>query len=282
MQSKGATPGAPPGATAFPTLPGTPPAVPEKSLQEWLELAKQVRGLQDMQGALEILKRVDLQHPNQPAVLAEMAQCYEQMGLADKAAALWRQLEGMNPAQAAGYQSLAARRLQAAVSSTGTSAVAAPGEGPKVLTLGACQAVRDNAVVNGEKVVLTIPLLREGNAAIDPSQVDIDVYFFDRVNGEKVAQTIADDPVTTWAATPVDWAGAGEEPLKVTYFLPPLTPGEVQAHGRRSYHGYVVRLYYQHKLQDTAAEPRDLLDFGSGAPQMGVGTGNPLLPPVAQ
>jgi hypothetical protein len=58
-----------------------------------------------------------------------------------------------------------------------------------------------------------------------------------------------------------------------------MTPGEVQNHGRRSYHGYVVRLYYQHKLQDVAAEPRDLLEFGSPAPQA-AGPVNPLLPPV--
>jgi hypothetical protein len=79
----------------------------------------------------------------------------------------------------------------------------------------------------------------------------------------------------------VDWSGVGEEPLEVTYFLPALTPGEIAAHGRRSYHGYVVRLYYQHKLQDVAAEPRDLLDFGSRSPQSVPGGVNPLLPPVS-
>jgi hypothetical protein len=56
---------------------------------------------------------------------------------------------------------------------------------PKLLSLGACQANRDPSVSNGEKVVLRVPILRQGNAVIDPSQVDIDVYFFDRVNGEK-------------------------------------------------------------------------------------------------
>ena len=79
----------------------------------------------------------------------------------------------------------------------------------------------------------------------------------------------------------MDWGGVGEEPLEVTYFLPTLTPGEIAAHGRRSYHGYVVRLYYQHKLQDVAAEPRDLLDFGARPPQSVPGGANPLLPPVS-
>ncbi len=256
------------------------PAVLEMSKEEMIDLAKQLRGLGDMQGALEVLKKADLRFINDPAVLAETAQCYEQMGLSDKASALWRQLEAMNPAQAAGFHDLAARRLSALPPGANISSFAGSFDAPKVLSLGACQAIKDPSAVNGEKVVLRIPLLRQGNGAVDPSKVDIDVYFFDRVNGEKVAQTIADEPVPSWGAPPVDWSGIGEEPLEVTYNLPQLTPSEIQTHGRRSYHGYVVKLYYQHKLQDTAAEPRDLLDFGSRAPQAGASVGNPLLPPV--
>lgn len=237
-----------------------------------------------MQGALEVLQQADLQYPGHPEVLAETAQCYETMGLNDKAAALWRQLESMDPGQAAGFRDLAQRRLNAPSTmnsslAPGFSALAGD-DSAKRLSLGACVAVRDPTAVNGEKVVLRIPILRQGNTTLDPSQVDIDVYFFDRVNGEKIAQTIADEPVSTWADLPVDWAGIGEEPLEVTYFLPALTPGEVAAHGRRAYHGYVVRLYYQNKLQDVAAEPHDLLDFGSRAPQAVPGGVNPLLPPL--
>ena len=268
-----------------PAPPGTASVSPAEaaanlSLEQSLELAKQVRSLGDMQGALEVLKSAAEKQPGHPAVLAEMAQCYEQMGLADKAALLWRQIAGMNPAQSAGFGELAKRRLSAPVAAAETEMLAPAPAGPALLSLGACQAVRDPAAANGEKVVLRIPILRRGTASIDPSQVDIDVYFFDRVNGEKIAQTIADEPVSEWATAPVDWSGIGEESLNLTYFLPALTPGEVAAHGRRSYHGYVVRLYYQHKLQDAAAEPRDLLDFGSSTPQAVPGAANPLLPPV--
>jgi len=261
-----------------------PTSAADMSVEELVELAKQVRGLEDMQGALDVLKRADLQYPNKPAVLAEMAQCYEQMGLKDKATALWKQVESMDPARAAGFTDLAKRRLSApaasaSASGSGFSQITSATDSPKILTLGACQAMRDPAMTNGEKVTLHIPILRQGNSPVDPAQVDIDVYFFDRVNGEKIAQTIADEPLTSWSAAPVDWIGIGEEPVDVIYFMPPLTPGEVTAHGRRSYHGYVVKLYYQHKLQDVAAEPRDLLDFGSPAPAL-PGAANPLLPPV--
>lgn len=246
------------------------------SLQELLDLAKQVRGLGDMQGALEVLRRADLRFPAQPEVLTEMALCYEQMGLNDKAAGLWRQLSAQDPTRAGGFRDLAQRRLNAPAA--GQPVV----DGGQVLALGACRAQRDEAAANGEKVVLRIPILRQGSAQLDPAQVDIDVYFFDRVNGQQVAQTIADEPPSTWTAPPVDWSGIGEEPLDVTYFLPTLTPGEVAAHGRRAYHGYVVRLYYQNKLQDVAAEPRDLLDFGLPSSRPEAGAAHPLLPPVTR
>jgi hypothetical protein len=248
-------------------------------LAEMVDLAKQVRGLGDMQGALEVLKRADLQYPASPEVMSETAQCYEQMGLAEKASALWKQLASMDVVRSAGFGDLAKRKMQSMTGSE-TTVPSATDFSPKLLSLGACQANRDPSVSNGEKVVLRVPILRQGNAVIDPSQVDIDVYFFDRVNGEKIAQTIADEPLSTWGALPVDWSGVGEEPLDVTYFLPALTPGEIAAHGRRSYHGYVVRLYYQHKLQDVSAEPRDLLDFGSRSAPTVLGGMNPLLPPV--
>ncbi|MES2596931.1 MAG: hypothetical protein V4662_16425 [Verrucomicrobiota bacterium] len=264
------------------TAKGSDPAS-NMSLAEMVDLAKQVRSLGDMQGALEVLKRADLQFPATPEIIAETAQSYEQMGLSDKAVSHWKQLAAMDATRAGGYGDLAKRKLNIDGTSPGASTPAFAGNfGPKALSLGACSANRDASAVNGEKVVLRIPILRQGNDAIDPSQVDIDVYFFDRVNGEKIAQTIADEPLSAWGAPPVDWSGIGEEPLDVTYFLPALTPGEIAAHGRRAYHGYVVRLYYQHKLQDVAAEPRDLLDFGSPAPQTVPGGGaNPLLPPVS-
>lgn len=253
-------------------------AVGDMSVEEMVELAKQVRGLDDMQGALEVLKRADLQYPDHPAVLEETAICYEKMGLADKAAAAWKRLETMSPEKAGAYRALAQRRLDAPADVVSTRTANAD-VSSKVLRLGACQAVRDAAAAQGEKVVLRIPIQRTGLGAIDPRQVDVDVFFFDRVNGERIAQTIADDPVSTWSSAPVDWSGPGEEPLDVVYFMPALSPAEIQNHGRRSYHGYLVKLYYQQKLQDVAAEPRDLLDYGSGVPQS-AGAGNPLLPPV--
>ena len=43
----------------------------------------------------------------------------------------------------------------------------------------------------------------------------------------------------------------------------------------------MVKLYYQHRLQDVAAAPDDLLDFASPQPHV-AGPENTLLPPVSQ
>ena len=245
--------------------------------------AKEIRGMSDMQGALELLKRADQLNPDHPAIIAEMAQTYEQMGITDKATDSWRRIQLLGTTKAGSYFELASRRLGA-----GSAAVAAPAmpgvpgiESEKFLRLGACQVARDFTVNTGERYVLRVPIVRAGNHPIDGKAVNLEVFFFDRINGTKVAQTIAPEPVETWQSAPVDWSGTGEETLDVVYHLPALSAAEVQQHGRRSYYGYMLRLYHNNKLQDVAAEPRDLLEFGS-APGSAPAGANPLLPPVGR
>lgn len=245
--------------------------------------AKEIRGMSDMQGALELLRRADLLTPDHPAIIAEIAQTYEQMGIKDKATDSWRRIQLLGATKAGSFFELSSRRLGA-----GPAAVAAPlihggsgMESEKLMRLGACQVVRDFSVNAGERYTLRVPLVRTGNLLIDSKAVNLEVFFFDRVNGTKVAQTIAPEPVETWQSAPVDWSGSGEETIDVVYHLPALSGAEIQQHGRRSYYGYMLRLYYNNKLQDVAAEPRDLLEFGS-APGSAPAGGNPLLPPVGR
>ncbi|MGV3660799.1 MAG: hypothetical protein ACO1TE_11465 [Prosthecobacter sp.] len=248
--------------------------------------AKEIRGMSDMQGALELLQKADQANPDHPAIIAEIAQTYEQMGINPKATDQWRRIQLLGQTKAGSYFELASRRLGAGPAAA-AAPLAMPGssglEGEKHLRLGACHVERDFKASSGERYILRVPIVRAGSQPVDGKMVDMEVFFFDRVNGVQVAQSIAQEPVETWQSTPVDWAGAGEETLDVAYHLPALSPAETQQHGRRSYYGYMLRLYYNNKLQDVAAEPRDLLEFGSApgssAPAAG---GNPLLPPVGR
>ena len=235
-------------ATGKATLKGKP------SLDELLQQARTLSGQGDMQGCLECLHRGQEHYPANPQLLAELARSYEIMGLSPKAEATWKQLAAM-PAQHAGsFLELAQRRLGIAA----TTGAAGSGNAG-ILSLGACSTSTPELTNQGQSVSLGIPIQRRGNARIDPDKVDLDILFFERVNGEKIAQSIADKPDINWLQPPVDWSQGGEEALQVGYFLPSMTPAEIQAHGRRSYHGFVVRLYYENRLQDSVAQPADLL-----------------------
>lgn len=273
---------------ASPTGIGAPSSQPalEGEIAELVEVAQQVRSLGDLQGALEVLRKADLKSPDHPAVLSEMAQTYDQMGLTDKALASWKKVEAMG-VNAGEYRLQASKRLGGAPA--GGSASLSPATGlttpetkpvdpAKTLALGTCEVIRDPAVSRGERLALRIPIRSQPAAAIDPNAIDVDVFYFDLVNDEKVEQTKA-DTVPAWVNAPVDWKD-GLELLDVGYFLPEMTPDEIRNNGRRKFHGYIVKLYYQHKLQDTAAQPASLLNLGSGEPPQDAS--NPLLPPLAR
>ncbi len=272
--------------TTAPPGPNTKPDAATALLRDVnyvLTTAKELRGLSDMQGTLELLRKADEVTPDHPAIIAEMAQTYEQMGITAKAMDAWRRIQLLGATKTGSYFELASRRLgagSAAVSAPALSA-ASGADGEKFLRLGACQAIRDFQVPSGERYVLHVPISRAGNRPINAQELNLEVFFFDRVNNEKVAQTIAPEPVESWQSAPVDWNGTGEELLDVVYHLPALSAAEIQQHGRRSYYGYMLRLYYNNKLQDVAAEPRDLLEFGS-TPGAAPGGVNPLLPPMGK
>lgn len=252
-----------------------------------LTSAKELRGLGNTQDALDLLQRADLVSPNHPAVLAEMAEVYEQMSLNTKAVDTWRSIQLMGPAKAGQFFELATRRLgtvpgAAAATPAPANPAAAAAQGDKRLRLGACQIQRDFKVTGGERYVLSVPIQRAGSKSIDPNAIDMKVFFYYRdSSGVKLDNTT--ELSETWQTEPVDWAGAGNEIVDVVYQLPPPTAAEVQQRSQKSYHGYMLHLYYDNKLQDVAGEPRDLLEAAlqSRGPN-GADMPNPLLPPVGR
>jgi hypothetical protein len=275
----------------MPTLP-----IPDPEVAELLQTVAQLRSAGETEGLLELLRAAEGMDQNHPAVLKEFALTYEQMGLTDKAREYWQRIVAGGEASGGVFFGMAQQRLErlgaatggpsfppepGAGSDTGPGVVltppnmvggipAVPRSSEKVtqeagakLGVGGCQVVKDMAVVDGDRRTLRIPIVKLGDEAIDPSAVNVDVFFYDRVNDGKVEPTRADPPVASWVASPVDWSGAGMEPLDVTYFLPPMTAQEVKNHGRREFHGYLVKLYYQDRLQAVVAEPRELLEESS-------------------
>ena len=288
LSEKPALPGS--GTVAPPPMPGTlTTAEARRDLNGLLASAKELRGLGNTQDALNLLQQADLVSPGHPAVMAEMAEVYEQMGLNQKAIDQWRGIQLQGASKAGQFYDLALRRLG---NVPGADAVASPAlagapvaDSEKRLRLGACQIVRDFAVRDGERYVLRVPINRSGNKSIDPNAIDLKAFFYHR-QGDAVKLDNTSELTETWQTAPVDWNSSDMEIVDVIYTLPAPTAAETQQRQQKSYHGYMLHLYYDNKLQDVAAEPRELLNEAqlptNSAPTLPANSPNPLLPPATR
>lgn len=272
-----------------PALPSSPPSVPpvaespaggsppmDPEIAELLETVAELRASGETESVLELLRAAEGMGREHPAVLKEFALTYEQMGFTDRAREYWLRIESLGSAAAGELHALARQKLQRAGDEV--AVLPPPAANPvfpiappalsgtvetlpeAVLGIGPCQVARDATAATGDRRVLRIPILRLGDEQIQPSEVNVDVFFYDLVNGSRVEPTRADPPMANWVAMPVDWADLGAEPLDVVYHLPRLSMEDEAKYGIREYHGYVVKLYYRNRLQATAADPEDLLE----------------------
>ncbi len=93
---------------------------------------------------------------------------------------------------------------------------------------------------------------------IDPSQVELQVFFFDRKADDRVDLVDSPMPEVKWISILPDWTIDGPEVVELSYHVSKedLDGGGVE----RSGFGYVVRLVYGEMLMDTVSEPRGLLN----------------------
>lgn len=222
-------------------------------VREMVEAARAVRKLGDMQMALESLRAADLREPNHPEILSETAITYEAMGLAEKSETVWRSVITLGEAGAGGYFALAKAKIEGRESTPKT-----PDRNP--VTLGACQIIPDKTVTNGQRLALRVPIIAAAGLDIDPSQMDIHVYFYDKVGTDRIEPTRADPPTPSWVSAPVDWK-EGEELVDFGYNMPELNSEELRNLGKRGFYGYVVKIFYQDRLMGVQAEPKALLDY---------------------
>lgn len=259
---------------------------PDPEVAELLQTVAQLRAGGETDGLMDLLKAAEGMDQNHPAVLKEFALTYEQMGLTEKAGEYWQRIVGLGAPVSGIFYGLAQQRLEklgrgvgAAGVPNGPSAILPEpnvtggrvpvekvmSEKGATLGVGGCRVEKDLAVGKGDRRTLRIPIVQLEKGAIEPSAVNVDVFFYDRVNGSRVEPTRADQPVSSWVASPVDWKGEGMELLDVTYFLPPMSAQEVLDHGQREFHGFLVKVYYQDRLQAVVAEPRELLNENAGS-----------------
>jgi hypothetical protein len=101
---------------------------------------------------------------------------------------------------------------------------------------------------NGTKT-LRISIKARPNQSIDPRQMAVHVFFYER-DQAGVVQLTNTEVLTEWISQPVDWSNNEPELLNAVYTPPAKSPF--------TYAGYVVGVYYKNDLQDTRADPGSL------------------------
>jgi hypothetical protein len=123
---------------------------------------------------------------------------------------------------------------------------------------------RDLTCTTGEKHILRLEIHAAPGSVISPEDINIDVFFYDSVDGQRAELSKCDKPVWDFEL-PFDFAQAGVEHVNITYHMPTMNDSEVREHGLRKYHGYVAKLHYKGQFLGSAAEPRSLLNNPTGS-----------------
>jgi hypothetical protein len=257
---------APAASPAVPEAPLAPAPVSTTGSTEVDELLAQAKealalgSLEANQVALETLKRADLRLPEHPAILREMGLVYDKLGDPAKSQEMFSRASvaaGRNP-QAS---SPAASEPIGGGFSPSPASPPPPPNGP--ISLGNCKVARDFTCTTGERHVLRMEVKAKPGAVVNAENINVDVFFFDRVNNSSVEQSKCDKPSAKWDL-PVDFSSGGTEIVDISYHMPRLSDEDIQTHGRRSYHGYVAKLYYEGRFMGETTEPRSLRMLNDG------------------
>ncbi|MEG2236965.1 MAG: hypothetical protein RR888_05985 [Akkermansia sp.] len=257
------------------------PTVPNQDIPVSNKLAKllkearyaQIEG--DMKLSILKLEEASTQDPNHPALLYYFAIAYEALRNADKSREYFLKVVTLHE-KAGKYFPLAAKHLEMGFSS--------PADRRGDMSFGTILEYHDTDSVDGERVVLTIPVLMKDDLNIRPEDIYIPIHFFDIANKKKIEPTRAEEPKVRWISEPVDWA-SGEEILEVTYHMAPLTTEELTAYGDLKYYGYSAKLYYKGEPMDCHATPNVLflieqMNQNRASQQPNFDYGDGVLPPL--
>jgi tetratricopeptide (TPR) repeat protein len=253
----------------------------------------------DTANALNRLEQVTARNPKNAQAYSEMAKIYESIQNYARSNEMWRKVQEIGPPAGANYD-LALLRLKqgAAVTASATPAAPPPGPVDASVSRGVTDGVPDGSTFGISEVTATetpdpeadtnlmlrIGVKKRPSTVIDHTKVKIQVYFYDTVDDKDIKLTDAEVNYE-WLTPNHDWAQSNPEVLAVTYLRSknkaltqeaalsataetinpakkgkPVKSPEPDA-GRRKYLGYIVRIYYNDKLQAVKADPTKLLNL---------------------
>jgi hypothetical protein len=147
------------------------------------------------------------------------------------------------------------------------------------LALGRVRIFKSQNDVDGQRIILTIPVQKSPADEINVEDIAVSVIFFNRTDRGDIVQLEDNSWVKEqWVTLPFDWTG-GEESLRMTYTIPGQDVQTEHLFGGREYYGQVVSLAYKGEVLDVQAWPRDL---AARIPRMPTAPTTDLLSPEFQ
>jgi hypothetical protein len=253
----------PPVAPMVEPTPLVVPQVADPRSERMLNEARESIVAGDMDKAILKLEEALTQSPEDPSVHYELGRVHEQMGVFDIAADHYQKVREIGLPAAGALYEMASVKLR--------DGFEKPDAMLGKMSLGRVRIFKNPNHVEGERVILTIPVQKAPAEEIDLEKLEVEVRFFNRnVNGEIIELEDKSWAVDQWVTAPFDWPG-GEESLRMTYTIPPQDQQTEHLFGGRTYYGQVVSLIYNGEILDVKPWPPNLAARISRAPAAGPG-----------
>jgi hypothetical protein len=243
-------------SSAVPVIPSNPvplmtPPIADPIVERLVAEAREARVADDSRRAIVKLEEAEKRAPNEPNVLYQYGQVLESMGVYGKAADYYQKVFELGALGAGSLYQLAAHKI--------AHGFAGADEMAGKLALGRIRQFEDPRVRDGQKLIITVPVVAAPNQELVPEKIEVVVSFFDKLHEEVVPAAPRNKPSYRWVTEPVDWKGpSGEELLQVTYFIPNEGGQDLHLFGQRQHFGQLVELNYEAELVDSQAWPRTL------------------------
>lgn len=244
--------------------------------EQLLELARQDVARSNLTGADQLLERIQVMAPDYLPAYIERAKLYEKRAMLNKAGEQWALImekskgTPLYATAAAVRQRLA--QAEVAVSTTRKTLEERPlaARLPRRIRIMSVDRERfpQGKEFDEMRLVRVNLKARPGEDEVDVDQVEVRVYFYDRIIGtglvEPTGATVPDEPLRPEGR----WLAGEARSLTATYILKKgFRQDEQQRTGqKRIYEGYRVQVYYRGELQDEDAQPRALLKMELPAP----------------
>lgn len=214
-------------------------------VEKLVEEAKVMQLSGDVVRAILKLEEAEIIDPDEPAIIYRKALIAEDMGNWERAGDEYGKLFSLGP-EVGAYYEIATDKIANGVKD-------APDVVPFQLG-NVVQRVSEDQL----SARVSIPVRRLTKREIEPSQIDVRIFFYDIVDNkvvEPIPQQREENIAKRWVTEPTDWSRGTEESAEAVYELPELGLADVHLFGERRYFGHVVELYYKGELMDQFAYP---------------------------